>query len=127
MGVLLQNNWQRNYHYLEWKIEASETIWTQKPLKELYCNELTIPVFYSFSYKLDFVWFCVMEIYLWKWQNAQKHQMSEIAKCPNYSKVDNLELETTTTDKIFEKNSSFHVKECTMGKVQFEFFEGVFC
>ena len=31
----------------------------------------------------------------------------------------------TIIHKIFEKNSSFHVKQCTMGKVQFLFFRSI--
>ena len=45
-----------------------------------------------------------------KWQGVQKNQMSAIKECPKCLKVDALELETTSTDKIFQKNSSFHVK-----------------
>ena len=32
---------------------------------------------------------------------------------------------TTSTDKIFEKNSSFHVKLSTTGKVQFPFWSSL--
>ena len=36
-----------------------------------------------------------------------------------------LKVDSTSTDKIFEKNSGFHVKLITMGKAQFPFWSSL--
>ena len=41
-----------------------------------------------------------------KWQNVQKHQISEIAKHPKCSKVDSLELETSQIKQEKPKEST---------------------